>query len=292
MLCRLHLPSRRLTRILFSACAIGWVPGPVPRAIAQSDLLRLIRAKQVEADGTSIATLTRPDGSLAVSRIVGPDGTQIRSSFVGREVSHVITSREGRTTRVERRDGVQAVYVSEDQEPLVRGMWTARGPTPVRTRPRTAFQEPQDPLAPRYMIYADPGGPGSNPAGLGGGGLMAAVLALIELYNRQNVDPSSLGAGAQDASFIAFRAWAVDAQPADKLVPTPIMVGSLSDEQLRESCKRLAEVQEAHGPFRELPPICLSAQGNPRQRPALLQADPAPVRGSISYRLPRIVWTY
>lgn len=211
-------------------------------------LLKMVRERRVNTDPdvlwASIDTVTRPDGSLAASEIVMNDGAVVRSSFRGREVQQVITSPVGMAVRIARHDGRQSVYVGGDPSPVVRSTWQ-NGPVITRTRERVAFQKPLDPFASQHPMLDVPGGPGGpSPTALGAGGALAAVLALLELYNQQVADPTSLGASESDVAFVAFKAWAVDAKPADQLVPVPVASGTLSDEQLRESCERLAEVQE------------------------------------------------
>ena len=190
---------------------------------------------------TKIDILTRPDGSIAKSVFFQRDGTRISSSFAGREISHVISAPRRRLVRVEKRKGVTSSYIGGETAPLVHGGWAADG-----TRPRSSLLAQRGPFWPDHMIYADPGG------GPQSGGDAAAILALgaltralIDLYNRTTADPASAGAGTKDVPIIAFKAWEARAvEPGQQPSPIPVMVDSLSEEQLRQTCWFLPDVQQ------------------------------------------------
>jgi SPP1 gp7 family putative phage head morphogenesis protein len=209
-------------------------------------MLAMVAERRLNADPgvlwASIDTLTRPDGSLAASNVVLNDGTVIDSTFVGSSVEQTVKRDTERDVLVSQRDRVQAIHVGDEASPIVESAWRS-GPVVKRTRVRSAFQEPLDPLAPRHLIYSEPGGAG-DPSTSTAGGVLAAALALIDLYNQRNADPASQGGVEGDPSFVAFRAWATDGKPNGERLPVPIMVGSLTDEQVRETCKRLPEVQQ------------------------------------------------
>lgn len=214
-------------------------------------LLSLTRERRVDTAGTepwaSIETLTRPDGSLAESLVLTREGTGIRSSFAGREVAHVVTAPRERVVRVEQRNGIQSIYVDTDPAPVQQTTWSAPGPIVRRTRPRSAFLLNRNPLGTPFTEGPiTPAEPGPGLAGGGGdpGTVLAVALGLLALYNQQQSDPASMGAGTGGVTAIAFKAWEYDSQVGGNSLPIPVAVGSLTEEQIRQSCMRLPDVQE------------------------------------------------
>lgn len=90
----------------------------------------------------SIDTLTRPDGSLALSTIAMRVGTRIRSTFNGGLVVNSVTLTDGQQVRLVRQDGVQSIYVGDSRTPVVMSDWTATGPRIAVPRTRVAFAAP------------------------------------------------------------------------------------------------------------------------------------------------------
>lgn len=220
-------------------------------------LLKMVPERRINTDPgvlwASIETLTRPDGSLAASGVVMNDGTTIRSTFAGSTVTNQVTLPSGDIVRVENRNGTNTTYVGEDAMPLLQTQWTATGPTVTRTRRRLAFLM-DDPLGPD--IYFDPIQldlpPDAiiDPNPMGGlfsleapGGPGAIGAALFLLYLMRQAEPTTMGAGQQEAAYVAFRAWTNGTGQDGKAIPVPIAVGSLTEEQARESCKLLPDVQ-------------------------------------------------
>jgi hypothetical protein len=131
--------------------------------------------------------------------------------------------------------------------------WTATGPTVTRTRRRLAFLM-DDPLG--SDIYFDPIQPDLPPDAIvdpnpmgglfsldapGGPGVIGAALLL--LYLMRQAEPTTMGAGKQEAAYVAFRAWTDGTSADGTVIPIPIAAGSLTEEQARESCKLLPDVQ-------------------------------------------------
>ena len=220
-------------------------------------LLQMVPERRVNTSPdvlwASIDTLTRPDGSLAASEIVMNDGSRVRSSFAGSTVTNQVTLPAGDVVRVEHRNGTNTTYVGQDAVPLLQSQWTATGPTVTRTRRRLAFLM-DDPLGPD--IYFDPIQqdlpPDAilDPNPMGGlfsldapGGPGAIGAALLLLYLMRQAEPTSMGASKQEAAYVAFRAWINGTGVDGKAIPIPIAVGSLTEEQARESCKLLPDVQ-------------------------------------------------
>lgn len=118
-------------------------------------LLTMVSKRQVNTDPAvlwaSIDTTTRPDGSLATSNVVLNDGTVIDSTFVGSSVEQLVKRGGGQDVLVFQRGSVHAIQVGDEASPIVESTWRG-GPDVTRTRVRSAFQEPLDPLAPRHLI--------------------------------------------------------------------------------------------------------------------------------------------
>ena len=201
----------------------------------------------------SIETLTRPDGSLAASNIMTKSGATARSTFVGSAVTTQVTLPTGDTVRIEHRSGTSTTYVGEDAMPLLQTRWTAAGPTVARTRRRLAFlmDDPLGPdvyfdpiqtdLAPNPIFDREPMGGFFSLDSPEGPGIVGAVLLL--LYLMRQAEPAAMGAGERDAAYVAFRAWTNGTGPEGRAIPVPIAVGSVTEEQARESCKLLPDVQ-------------------------------------------------
>jgi hypothetical protein len=209
-------------------------------------LLKLAHERQVDAIGTqlwaSIETLTRPDGSLVESGILGRDGTQFRSSFSGSSVRHVVTLPAGDKVRFETTGGVQSIYLADDGTPLLQSAWTANGPVVRSARRQLAFLA-RDPSGLFDYLGRDnqpgPASAGGMPAAAAGG-LSLIGLAAFALQAMQQAAPAAMGVGPDDVSFTAFKAWAYDG----KAGAVPVMVDALTAEQVRQSCERLPEVQK------------------------------------------------
>jgi F like protein len=115
-------------------------------------VLKLAHERQVDTTGTqlwaSIDTLTRPDGSLVESAILGRDGTQFRSTFSGSSVAHAVILPSGDKVRLATTGGVQSIYLGDDATPLMQSAWTPQGPRVLRARRDVAFllRNPIDPV--------------------------------------------------------------------------------------------------------------------------------------------------
>jgi len=87
------------------------------------------------------------------------------------------------------------------------------------------------------------GRPEELTGGVGGGGgnlgWSAATSALTALYAMLQAAPASLGLGSSDEPVMAITAWTLDG----KNRPVPIFVDSLTEEQLRQHCRFLPDVQ-------------------------------------------------
>ena len=208
-------------------------------------LLKLAHERQVDTSGrelwASIDTLTRPDGSLVESAILGRDGAQFRSIFSGASVAHAVTLPSGDKVRFATVGGVQSIYLGDDAVPLMQSAWTPKGPKVQRARRDVAFvlRNPTDPFG-DVTPYAEPG-----PASVSGlpaaaaGGLSLAGLAMFALHAMQQAAPTAMGLAAEDQSVIVVKAWLVDGA----VMTVPIMIDAQTEEQMRLSCKRLPEVQ-------------------------------------------------
>ncbi|MET3897542.1 SPP1 gp7 family putative phage head morphogenesis protein [Devosia sp. UYZn731] len=202
-------------------------------------LLQLVHEQRVDNSGrehwASIETLARPDGSVAESSIIGSDGTKFRSSFSGSSVRHAITLPTGGKVRFATTGGVQTTYVGDEVAPLLESAWTAKGPSVLRARRELAFllRNPTDPFGDVFP-YNEPGpGGGTGPVGPGA----SVGAALVALYNMLNAVGANLGSA--DVPVVAFKAW-TNGKETDA---APVLVTTLTAEQLRLSCKRLLDVQ-------------------------------------------------
>jgi SPP1 gp7 family putative phage head morphogenesis protein len=218
-------------------------------------LLKLVPERRVNTDPgilwASIDTLTRPDGTLAASVVRMHDGTSIDSTFVGSSVDQLVTLPTRNTVRVRTEDGTQSIHAGGDV-PLLQSKWTANGPIVTRTRRRLAFliDDPlgpdlyfdplQNELEPDPIFDPNPMGGLLGPDGMGPGAIGAALLLL---YLMRQAEPESMGAGKQDIAHVAFRAWTNGEGLDGKTVPVPIAVGSFTEEQARQACPLLPQVQ-------------------------------------------------
>ena len=207
--------------------------------------------RRVEDDATGLApwsrieTQRRPDGSLAQSAILGRDGTRFLSLFSGTQVAHLTALPSGDTVRLETSNGVQTAYVNGAA--LLQSAWTARGPRMTRARRHVAFllDDPSDPnslfdgpgrdFEPDPILDPNPFLLGPDPRD----GLGILGLAGLAYYAMQQAAPAGVGLGDGDEPVIVYKAWESDGA----VRATPIIVGSLSAEQVRQSCQRLPEVQ-------------------------------------------------
>ena len=188
-------------------------------------VLPLQRDRRTDTTGqepwTSIETLTRPDGTLAETLVMGRDGTRFHSTFAGSRVTHEVTLPDGQKVTVETRDGVQTIYTGEARAPVLQTVWTAKGPQVCL--PRTRLADAGVISVPTTVIF-----------------LTAATLAaLYALYNMQRADPESFGAGAAAVPIMTFEAW----DHSRSRDAAPVMTGTLTQEQVRQFCHRLPEVQ-------------------------------------------------
>lgn len=207
----------------------------------------LVHHHQVSSDGTnewsSIETLTRPDGSLAHSFVVSRDGTRVRSGFQATSITRTVTLANGQTVRIDTNSGLQSVYLGDDSVPQFQSRWTAGGPKVVRARQHLAFLLDSDPIndtpvrRPEQMLT----GPGG---GWGGGGLGSITSALASIFGLLRTEPASQGLGEGDKPTITYRTWTADSEPNPSFGPRPVYVGALSEEQLRQSCRRVGDVQK------------------------------------------------
>jgi len=207
----------------------------------------------LEEPWASIETLSRPDGSLAQSRIVMRDGTRIRSTFNGGLVVNDVTLPDGRQVRIVRQDGVQSIYVAGSGTPVVMSDWTPNGPRIAAPRTRVAFSGSPFDLLPGLTKPEDDTFAGRNrfgdievldpnrPGGMDPGAAGAAIgMALLALYLASQADKPSVGAGSEDKPALTIRIWG----PDGKLTPIPVSVTSLAAEQVAQNCRRLPEVQQ------------------------------------------------
>lgn len=196
---------------------------------------------QISTDATtlwaSIETLTRADGSLAQSVVIDRDGTTIHSRFEATSIARTVTFADGRKVRIDSESGMQSVYFGDDRLPLFQSAWTATGPKVIRARQHLAFQFDRDTV----NGILNPQRPELDGAGGGGDGsaLGAATLGLTAVYSMQQAAPASQGLGEHDEPVLAISAWTVDG----KKQPLPILVGSLTEEQLHQYCRFLPDVQ-------------------------------------------------
>lgn len=194
---------------------------------------------------TSIETLTRPDGSLAQSLVVLRDGTTIQSRFQATSVLRTVTLANGQTIRVDTEAGLQSVYLGRDRLPQFQARWTATGPKVVRARQHLAFLLDRD----RFDGTLVTRRPERNPTGGGGGGggdfgLSAIALALTAIHAVLQGAPASQGVGEDDKPTITYRTWTASRETEPSSEPRPIYVGALSEEQLRQSCRRVGDIQQ------------------------------------------------
>jgi hypothetical protein len=136
----------------------------------------------------------------------------------------------------------------DDRRPLFQSAWTPKGPKVIRARQRVAFLGDLDTLVepdfdPLDSIRDPSGGIiDPNPAGqlLGpGDGLGIIGAAMLAVYLMQQAAPASQGLSERDEPVLAIKGWTVR---SDRM-PIPILVGSLTDEQLRQHCRFLPDVQ-------------------------------------------------
>ncbi|QQR36566.1 minor capsid protein [Devosia oryziradicis] len=203
----------------------------------------LAHHQQVSTDPTtdwaSIETLTRSDGSMAQSLVVMGDGTTIRSRFQTTSVLREVTLADGQVVRVDTESGLQSIYLGDDSVPQFQSRWTPDGPEVVRARRHTAFLLTGDPFndtpvrRPEHILTGPGGGGGDI-------GLRAIAFALVSIFRTQNASPASQGLGERDEPVLAVKSWTADPQAR----PAPILVGSLTEEQQRNACRFLPDVQK------------------------------------------------
>ncbi|MBU1304975.1 MAG: hypothetical protein KKF33_05585 [Alphaproteobacteria bacterium] len=204
----------------------------------------LAHAYQTDTTGlapwASIETLTRADGSIAHSVVLARDGTQIQSAFSGTLIARQITLATGEVVRVDTSGGVQSIYLGSDPRPLFQSAWTAHGPRVIRARRHLAFLGDEQTLI-DPDVEGDPYASAREPYGIpilpNLGGLIA--LALVSLHSMLRAAPASQGLGEKDEPVLAIKAWAVNGNRQ----PVPVLVGSLTEEQLRQHCRFLPDVQ-------------------------------------------------
>lgn len=207
---------------------------------------RLPLRRQFEVDTAgrepwvSIETQVRPDGSLARSTIELRDGARIHSTFVGSSVTHSVRLSAGQNVRVEKRDGVQSIFVGSASVPTRQSVWTPEGPK-IAMR-RLVAQGPAAGLGPvnefEEIELIDPSRltPPAPDALLAAGG---AGLALLWLFNVLSTRPKTLGAGGEDVGALAFRVW-TDDRGRDA---TAVALAALTAEQVAQTCRRLTDVR-------------------------------------------------
>lgn len=202
--------------------------------------LPLRRQQRFDASGTavwqSIETLTRPDGSLAESRIVMRDGTRIRSTFNGGLVVNEVSLPDGRVVRLERWNGVQSIYVDGSERPVLQSVWTPDGPRMIVPRRRVAHADLQMPRIDFDDVLRPGGGSVGMPTVEAAKLLLSALSALHEMLQ---AEPAPLGAGSDAVAALAFRVWT----NGDKRNVSAASIAALTAEQVAQSCKILPEVQ-------------------------------------------------
>lgn len=192
----------------------------------------------------SIETLTRPDGGLAHSLVALNDGTVIEGQFQATSILRTVTLADGTQIRVDTESGLQSIYIAGDSAPLFQSRWTPHGPKVVRARRHVAFlleRDPfDDPLRPDLPML------GGGSGGVGGGGgsgsidLGAIAFALTSIFRIQHAAPASQGLGESDEPVLVVKSWTVDPEGR----PVPILVDSLTEEQQRQACRFLPDVQD------------------------------------------------
>lgn len=211
------------------------------------DALQPLAHHHQVGDGTtvwfSIETLTRPDGSLAQSSAISRDGTQIRSRFQATSIARTVTLANGQVVRIDTDSGLQSIFLGNDGVPQFQSRWTIGGPKVVRARQHLAFLLDSDPIndtpvrRPEQMLTGPGGGGGDF-------GMGAIAHALTAIFRLQQAAPASQGLGEGDKPTITYRTWTADSEPDPSSEPRPIYVGALSEEQLRQSCRRVGDVQK------------------------------------------------
>jgi hypothetical protein len=217
------------------------------------ELQPLRHVRQVAATGTelwsSIESLSRPDGSLAESVVALRDGTRIQSKFWRTLVSRTITLAGGGKVRIDREGGRQQVYLGNESGPLFRSAWTLGGPRVTHAQRRVAFMGDADTLLEpdfrpdRVDPFRDPNPQILSPDPMldlfGGGGLDLLGAAFLALHMAQQEAPASQGMAEDERSVISFRAWSASGERN----ALPLLVDSLTEERLRQSCKYLPDAQ-------------------------------------------------
>ena len=217
-------------------------PEPYYGNPAIPDALLPLRHSRVGRTGSapwiSAERLTRPDGSLAESVVIGDDGTRVHSTFAGTAVNHVLTLPGGRTVGVAKRGGTQRVSVdgsplfettlsSSDPRIRVRQFRTLPLPVPlvppVDIGPFDAPREEIDPL--ERVLITQP--------------MAAVTLGLLKLFNMISAELPSFGAGTADVPIIAFRAWSNGV----RRVAGAVAVTTLTATEANQLCTRLPDVQ-------------------------------------------------
>lgn len=218
------------------------------------ELQPLRHVRQVAVTGTelwsSIESLSRPGGSLAESFVALRDGTRIQSKFWRTLVSRTIALAGGGKVRIDREAGRQQVYLGNESEPLFRSAWTLGGPRVTHAQRRMAFMGDADTLLEpdfrpdRVDPFRDPNPQILSPNPMldlfgAGGGLDLLGAAFLALHMAQQEAPASQGMAEDERSVISFRAWSASGERN----ALPLLVDSLTEERLRQSCKYLPDAQ-------------------------------------------------
>lgn len=198
-------------------------------------LLTMVPGRRVNTDPgvlwASIDKTTRPDGSLAASKVVLNDGTVIDSSFAGTSVERTVSLPDASAVSFERDGTNWSLALSNGGNPL-QVAWAGRAVFPGFMVPPAQGPEP--------LVFPDLTPDGLIPIQ----GVVSRQLLILHgaavLYNMLVAAPEASGGGISDVPAMAFGAW--DYNNSDGTV-APVLVGTLTQEQVAQLCKRLPEVQ-------------------------------------------------
>jgi hypothetical protein len=186
----------------------------------------------------SYANTYRPDGTLAEQRVFNRDGSRIVSEFgdgSGRlDERHTVVTSDRRRFVFENRGGVQTVY-DEDGRPISVSAWTDNGPESLPNAQLAFAQTILPAVAAIGEFLATPAGRAAVQ------GAIEAAALLFTWYSRQN-SPDGI-------TVLSFPAHVYDARKAKSAAgakdeAVPISVARVTEDELKEVCKKYLKVQE------------------------------------------------
>lgn len=202
-----------------------WTPGGASDVVSEEQVEQVSAPRTdrsaAPASGWRTVDVTRnAAGAIVKETVVNSDGVAIRSEYPAPgsehfDERHTVLARDGTIRSFETKDGVQTIY-DNDWRRLSATAWTSDGPQQVETVESADF----------------------TPSRGGVKGYLAQKTAELgaSLYTFL-----SGGNGPNQQAVFAFRANAY--QPGETPLSIPTWIGSLTRDEVKESCPRFEDVQ-------------------------------------------------